>query len=519
MRLSRTDIAVLTFMIVFSSAIILPTVFAPDLSVFAAERFALWAVLLVATIGRVGGVRVGLVAALAAFVFALLLEPDLASAIGETETWLEMLLFLAVAGAIGYQTGELRQREDRALRHEYEARSLARLGARFIAGGAPDEVITSALRQVADLISADNLRVIIIEDEKVRTLPVSADVPAVGPEVEALARWAMTHHAIIAPEEAGDWWPTGTDLLPTVDHAQAGARAGRSDLFVPALAHGVAETVIYLGPKAGGRPYARREYESVLLLSALVALFIQRERLRQKTAEAEAREQADRLKGSILSSVSHELKTPLAAVEATITNLLPQCDTISRDDLHAGLASIEQAAHALERQIGDLLDIARFESDSWTPRMEWNDVTDLWSTVKARAPEDARDRLRWEPSGDLPLVCFDLVQIGRALYHIVENALAYGPLDRPVRLIPSVAQRELRIAVEDEGPGVPVVERERVFEKFQRGRAGAKLPTGTGLGLTIAAEIVRHHGGRIDIEDVDPRGARFVIVLPVESEE
>ncbi|MBE0418061.1 MAG: hypothetical protein IBX63_09880, partial [Coriobacteriia bacterium] len=378
---------------------------------------------------------------------------------------------------------------------------------------------TGALQEVADLISANELRVIMIENEKVRTLPVSAEVTAVDPEVELLARWAMANRAIIGPPEAGDWWPTGTDLLPTVDYVHAGVDAERSDVFVPALAHGVAETVVYLGPKSGSRSYTRREYESVLLLSALVALFIQRERLRQKAAEAEAREEADRLKASILSSVSHELKTPLAAVEATITNLLPQYATIGRDDLHAGLAAIEQAAGALGRQIGDLLDMARFESDSWTPRMEWNDVTDLWATVRARVPEDALARLRWEPAGTLPLVRFDLVQIGRALNHIVENALAYGPADRPVRVIPSVVHSELRIAVEDEGPGVPVSERERLFGKFQRGRAGVKHTSGTGLGLTIAAEIVKHHGGRIDVEDVYPHGARFAIILPVESEE
>ncbi|MBW6468640.1 MAG: hypothetical protein K0B85_05735 [Coriobacteriia bacterium] len=519
MRIDRTDIGVLAFTVVVSVALVASAALAPDFGVFAAQRFALWGVLIVATIARVGGVRAGLTAALGVFVFAVILEPDLRVGLPVAETWIDLVLILIVAGAVGFQTGELRQREDCAVQQEHEARSLARLGARFISGGPIDEVVTDALGEVASLVSATHLNLIMIGDSVARALPESSRVLADDPDVEPLARWAAQHGMIIGPEGIGDWWPTGTGLLTTASPEQAGACLDRRDVFVPALVHGAAESVIHLGPKAGDQRYTRMEYESVLLLSALVALFIQRERLQQKTAEAEAREEADRLKTSLLSSVSHELKTPLAAVKATITNLMPQYDTIAREDLRADLASVEQATGVLERQIGDLLDISRFESDSWTPRIEWNDVADLWPALRARAPVDARARLVWEPPGDLPPARFDLVQIGRALYHIVENALVYGPPDGEVRLVPSVCEQELRIAVEDRGPGVPAAERERVFEKFQRGKEGSRSPSGTGLGLTIAAEIVRHHGGRIEIEDVEPRGARFTVVLPVEIEE
>ena len=119
---------------------------------------------------------------------------------------------------------------------------------------------------------------------------------------------------------------------------------------------------------------------------------------------------------------------------------------------------------------------------------------------------------------DLPPIHVDFQQWLRAIQHLVENALAYSPPASRVLIGARSTPREVRVWVEDTGPGIPPAEREHIFEKFYRGTAAANLPSGTGLGLAITAEIVRFHGGRLWVEDVQPHGARFVIALPRDGE-
>jgi signal transduction histidine kinase len=115
---------------------------------------------------------------------------------------------------------------------------------------------------------------------------------------------------------------------------------------------------------------------------------------------------------------------------------------------------------------------------------------------------------------DLPQICVDFAQWVRVLHNIAENALLYSPPGSTVRVSARELGDTITMWVEDSGPGVPDDEKPHVFEKFYRGAVAADAPAGTGLGLAIAREIVRTHGGRIWVEDVEPRGARFVVALP-----
>ena len=134
-------------------------------------------------------------------------------------------------------------------------------------------------------------------------------------------------------------------------------------------------------------------------------------------------------------------------------------------------------------------------------------------------PKAQRARLSYLVPEGLPQLDVDFHQFSRVFHHLLENAFSYAPGTSPIQVCAEDLAGELRIRVEDTGPGVPPVEHLHIFEKFYRGTAANTVPTGTGLGLAITDEIVRAHGGRIWVEDIQPHGARFIIALPHETKE
>jgi PAS domain S-box-containing protein len=233
----------------------------------------------------------------------------------------------------------------------------------------------------------------------------------------------------------------------------------------------------------------------------------------RKEAEDALRE-ADRLRASLLSSVSHQLKTPLAGLEATISNLL-------EGDLHWDEADVRRELVAaltditrLGNSIGALLDVARLEAHVWEPRPEWHDMEDIVDSATYALPAPERERVVASYPPEMPSVYVDYEQAVRVLQNLLENAVVYGGPAARVRVEVRAARRRLTIRVEDDGRGIPEEERELVFEKFYRTAEGAKVPSGTGLGLAIAREIVNAHGGSIRVECVQPHGTRVIIDLP-----
>jgi two-component system sensor histidine kinase KdpD len=158
-----------------------------------------------------------------------------------------------------------------------------------------------------------------------------------------------------------------------------------------------------------------------------------------------------------------------------------------------------------------------YGTNSWRPHPERYELDEVLGTVLARLPAAMRSRVQFDLPAVPLVVDVDFTQIARAIGQLVENALAYSPPDAPV--IVGASQREdVRVWVEDSGPGIDDAEKPRVFEKFYRGAASPDVPTGTGLGLAIAREIVRSHDGTLVVEDVEPHGARFVLTLPSPDE-
>jgi two-component system sensor histidine kinase KdpD len=252
----------------------------------------------------------------------------------------------------------------------------------------------------------------------------------------------------------------------------------------------------------------------------------------ERASLAEAIKQSEKLKSALLDAVTHDLRTPLTSIKASATALL--------DELRAGpdeeaaldaegrremLDVINEEADRLNRFVESLLELARIEAGEMRLRCRWGTIDEIVMTARQRAEPLTRKHLVEVSLEDgLPLMRVDAPAIAEVTYTLIDNAAKYSPAGSRIRVTASCGgDKMIRLAVEDEGRGIPTELRERVFDKFYRATqdndSGATRP-GLGMGLAIARGIVEAHGGRIWIEDGGSKpGTRVAFTLPVGDEE
>ena len=211
-----------------------------------------------------------------------------------------------------------------------------------------------------------------------------------------------------------------------------------------------------------------------------IAVGLQTGRLREREAEALAREQerdrlqviavqadalreADKLKTTLISSVSHELKTPLASITATVSNLLEQDVEWDAGKTRAELEAINEDLQRLNSSIGALLDLSRLESAAWEPKKDIYEFGEILVAV-SKISQKLRNRITFNLQDNLPMINVDFLQWTRAIQNLLENALSYSPEDSIVEVGASASESELKMWVVDKGTGVPAQEKERIFE-------------------------------------------------------
>jgi two-component system sensor histidine kinase KdpD len=241
--------------------------------------------------------------------------------------------------------------------------------------------------------------------------------------------------------------------------------------------------------------------------------------------------QSELLKSALLDAVTHDLRTPLTSIKASVTTLLDEStDAGSRRELAVEarrdmLEVINEEADRLNGSIEKLLELARIEAGELNLRRRWGAVEEIVVNAIDRAKQlTARHKVQSSIDAGVPVVFVDAQAISEVLYTLIDNAAKYSPGGTTITLTAAPAgEGTVRLSVEDEGPGIPEGMRERVFDKFFRltqpptSRSQAR---GTGMGLAIARGIVEAHGGRIRIEgNPGTTGARVVLDLPVGDEE
>jgi two-component system sensor histidine kinase KdpD len=486
--------------------------FLPGRDVFAKGQWALLYLLIVVLVAGASGAGPAVLAAVLAF-FAwdfFFLPPYHTLTVKDPKDWLSLVAFLAVGVVMGVQTGRMRDREARAVAREHETAALNRLSAGLVSEASTAPMAETILGEIVGLLGAGSATLYVGSEDELTTF--CATPPLDEPDSGAIrtAHWVYAHDAPVGLPHAA---PADGAGRPA-DGQGFRVPEGSGGIFLPLRsAYGVVGVLSVAG-RANGRAYDDADGRLLASLANLIATFLERQRLQTVATAAEALREADRLKSSLLSSVSHELKTPLAALTATVSNLLesdvPWNERSVRDELRAIVADVAR----LNNSITALLDLSRLEARAWEPHRELYELSDIVAAGLGALPVHQRGQVVIDLPDDLAPIYVDFEQFTRVFQNLFENAMLYAGSGL-VRVGAQSTAGGVRLWVEDEGPGIKGDEREAIFDKFYRGRrSGAKVQSGTGLGLAITREIVRAHDGGIRVEEAVPRGSRFVIDLP-----
>ena len=250
---------------------------------------------------------------------------------------------------------------------------------------------------------------------------------------------------------------------------------------------------------------------------------IERARLRRESMHVEVLQRTDVLRKALLSSVSHDLRTPLSSIKAAASSLLQQDVQWSEEERRSFAQAIEREADRLNRLVGNLLDMSRIEEGALKLEKDSYAITDLMHDVLARMQSLLQQReVHIRMDEELPLIDFDYVQMDQVFTNLIENAVRYTPKGTPIDIGVQKEGKQVLITVADRGPGIPAIDLKRVFDKFyrvQRDKQTENYPTGTGLGLAVCKGIVEAHGGHIWASPRDGGGVVFSVLLPFSKTE
>ncbi len=391
------------------------------------------------------------------------------------------ILISSLTERIRRQSMMARERERRTAALYALTRALA--GARDVAA-----IARVASEKVREVFESDAV-LLVPDTEGGLALAVPGPVELTDMD-RTVARWVLDHG-----RQAG----RGLETLP-------GARA----MGIPLLAEGKSIGVLTVVPHPDTRFEDPRQRHHLAVFVEQIALALDRAQLAEDAARSELRAETEEMRSSLLSSVSHDLRTPIATVLGTATTLLDSGETMSPEERAELLASVRDEAARLGRLVSNLLDMTRVESAGLEVKKEWVPLEETIGAVLHRFDARLRGRdVRIDVPGDV-VAHIDPVLFEQVLVNLVENALKHTPAGTPIEIRASMSDVAAVLEVADRGPGIPAGSETRVFEKFVR-ESGAG---GVGLGLAICKGIVQAHGGTIRASNRESGGASFVVTLP-----
>ena len=284
------------------------------------------------------------------------------------------------------------------------------------------------------------------------------------------------------------------------------------ELLLPLRVESAVLGVVVVGGKKILSPTSADDHQLLVAFANQLAVAVDRQHRAEQEARTHALEESDRLKSALVSSVSHELKTPLAAIKASITTLLgnnPEPDARLRRELSE---SINRETDRLTRLVSNLLDMSRLEAGALRPQLESVSISDVVADVLDRMEPVLDGRaIRVEIPEDIPPTPMDFVQISEVLTNLLDNAMRYSSPEAAIVISAMLGHAQLRVTVFNEGSQIPDGELDKLFDKFYR---LSPASGGIGLGLSIVRGIVEAHGGRVWAENVGRRGVAFTFSLP-----
>lgn len=423
----------------------------------------------------------------------LFVPPVFTFRISETTDFMLFLTYFAVALAMGHLAARLRAQEAAERRREQHATALY--------------MLTRELAQATDF--ADLLAIIIREVGKTCQAEVALSLPEENPEASLTPYFASTWLLSDKEQSVACWalrrrQPAGraTNTLPSAEGMHLPLVAGERAVGVLSLRF------------RDNAPLAANQRELLDAFVRQIALVIDRQRLRDAEQQAKMVEESERLSKTLLNSISHEIRTPIAAIHGAAGALNAARNAKPTEVPWPMVDEIQEATRRLNRLVGNLLNMTRLESGHVKPKLDWCDATDLIQvTLREIEKELAQHKVTAEIAPGLPLVHLDFVLMQQVLTNLLLNAAVHTPPGTAVHVRASVQDDSLVITVADRGPGLSPDVLPFIFDKFYR---APKAPAGgTGLGLAIVKGFVEAHGGRVEAGNQLGGGAAFTIRLPL----
>lgn len=417
----------------------------------------------------------------------LFVPPRLSLAVSEERFYFTFGVMLVVGLLVGQLTAGLRAQAQAAADRERRVRSLYDLSRELGTAIAPQQVFDAAARFAGSQLGATTALWVRNRLDVLEHVGGSVDEP-----LAARARLALQREVA---------------AQPVVDDP-----AGQ--VLVLALRATMAVRGVLAIRRLSVRPWVQEERRLLDTCTSLLAGALERIHYIE-VAQASAVEIADeRLRNSLLSAISHDLRTPLASLVglAESLQLTRPAPTTQQAEVAAAMAATARRMSAL---VGKLLDMARLEAGTERLDLQWQPIEEVVGAALAAMAVPLRQRpVSVDLPQDLPLVRFDAVLIERVLVNLLENAVKYSPDDSAIELAACVDGDSLVLSVRDHGPGVPAARRTAMFRKFERGTRESATP-GVGLGLALCRAILEAHAGRIELADAPGGGTRVLVGLPL----
>jgi K+-sensing histidine kinase KdpD len=417
------------------------------------------------------------------------IPPRLSFSLLDFDETLLLGTYFVVALTAGQLTRRIRDQQRSEHRREQHATALFHLTRALAGTHTLDEGATAALTQADALFEARSALLLAQEGGRLMPYPKGSLVP--DDAALALAAWTWRNR-----HEAGRF----TQVSPAA-----------STLHLPLIRGGHVLGVLVIEPPDHATRLPTQQHDLLEAFAAQIALLIEREHLRSANERTKLLAESDRLHRTLLDSVSHELKTPLAVLQAAAESLAR--DGASR---RPGLPTeILAAVRRLNRVVSNLLSQSRLEAGGIRPKLDWCDARDLIAAARRELGDALAGRaFRLEIPADMPLLLADAPLMEHVITNLLLNAVLYSPAGSGLTVTARWDRTNDRVSLTfaDEGPGIPAGLQAELFQKFKRGDPTGG--SGLGLGLSIVRGLMQAQGGDVGVEDHAGPGARLTILLP-----
>jgi two-component system sensor histidine kinase KdpD len=428
----------------------------------------------------------------AAFDF-FFVAPRFSFAVADIQYLVTFSVMLVVALVIGQMTAGLTYQARVAQRREDRMRALYDMSRLLSAALMTEQVAEIGSRFLSAEFSARSALLVADDNNKLQAPMVTGDAPQVD---FAIAQWSFDK-----TEPAG----YGTDTLPS-----------SSTLYLPLSAPMRVRGVLAVQPRDTSRLVVPEQRRLLDTCASLLAISLERIHYINVAQDTTVQMESERLRNSLLSAISHDLRTPLSVMVGLAEALKLTKPPLAGEAAEI-VSAVGESALRMNTLVNNLLDMARLESGKVVLNREWQPIEDVvGSALRAIQPILGGRSVQVALDDDLPPVHIDAVLIERVLINLIENAVKYAPQGTTIRLGARATPDNIELWVADEGPGLPHGHEEAIFSKFMRGKKESSIP-GVGLGLAICRAIARAHGGTILGVTRPEGGACFTLRLPREE--